>query len=208
MRSLFLISLLVGATLAFSQASQSDSQTLKSLLEEVRLLRVDLRTTTVAAQRVQIGLYRLQIQDAAVARASAVLEAAHSKLTQLQDAHRHFVTEIEQLEHQRDQAQDFSERPRIEEERLPRAKMSLEQVSHEEEQRLARTNEAEGELKDEQVKLNGLHSLLDQLDQRWKMLGMPGQALPQDKARSAKAWGQLTPPLSGHSQQQPLRLWC
>jgi len=43
--------------------------------------------------------------------------------------------------------------------------MSLEQVSHEEEQQLARTNEAEGELKDEQIKLNGLHSLLDQLDQ-------------------------------------------
>ena len=171
MRSLFLISLLVGATLAFSQTSQSDSQTLKSLLEEIHLLRVDLHTTTVAAQRVQIALYRLQIQDAAVARASAVLEAAHSKLTQMQDAHRHFVTEIEQLEHQRDQAQDFSERRRIEEERLPRAKMSLEQVSHEEEQQLARTNEAEGELKGEQIKLDGLHSLLDQLDQALENVG-------------------------------------
>ncbi len=171
MRALFLAPVLAISTLALSQTGQSDSQTLKALLEEVRLLRQDLQTTTVAAQRVQIALYRLQIQDAAVARASAVLEAAHSKLTQLQDAHRHFVTEIEQLEHQRDQAQDFQERRRIDEERLPRAKMSLEQVSHEEEQQLSRANEAEGELKDEQIKLNGLRSLLDQLDQALENVG-------------------------------------
>ncbi len=171
MRALFLAPVLAISTLALSQTGQSDSQTLKALLEEVRLLRQDLQTTTVAAQRVQIALYRLQIQDAAVARASAVLEAAHSKLTQLQDAHRHFVTEIEQLEHQRDQAQDFQERRRIDGERLPRAKMSLEQVSHEEEQQLSRANEAEGELKDEQIKLNGLRSLLDQLDQALENVG-------------------------------------
>src|SRR5438128_11654911 len=49
MRSLFLISLLVGATLAFSQTTQSDPHTSKALLEEVRLLRQDSRTTTLPA---------------------------------------------------------------------------------------------------------------------------------------------------------------
>ena len=171
MHSLLLVPVLVISTLAFSQTSQSDSQTLKSLLEKVRLLRQDLRTTTVAAQRGQIALYRLQLQVAAVARAAAVVEETHSRLTQLQDAHRHFVTEIEQLDHQRDQAQDFQERRHIEEERLPRAKMSLEQNSHDEEQQQARLNEAEGQLKDEQVKLDGLHSLLDQLDQALENVG-------------------------------------
>ena len=98
MRHLLLVPVLVVSTLGFSQTPQSNSQTSKALLEEVRLLRQDLRTTTVAAQRVQIALYRLQLQDAAVARAVAVVEETHSRLTQLQDAHRHFVTEIEQLD--------------------------------------------------------------------------------------------------------------
>jgi len=171
MRSLFLVSLFVTSTLAWSQPSQSDSQTLRALLEEVRLLRQDLHTTTVAAQRVQIALYRLQLQDAAVARAAAAVEETHSKLNGLQDAHKHFVTEIEQLDHQKDQAQDFQERRHIEEDRLPRLKVSLEQISHDEEQQQARLNEAEGQLKSEQIKLDGLHSLLDQLDQALENVG-------------------------------------
>ncbi len=42
MRSLFLFPVLVTSTLAFSQTSQSDSQTLKAPLEEVRLLRQEV----------------------------------------------------------------------------------------------------------------------------------------------------------------------
>ncbi len=82
MRRLLLVTaILAVSTVALSQSNQSDSQTLRSLLEEVRLLRQDLHTTTVAAQRVQIALYRLQLQDAAVARAARLVEEAHSKLT-------------------------------------------------------------------------------------------------------------------------------
>ena len=49
--------------------------------------------------------------------------------------------------------------------------MSLEQISHDEEQQQARLNEAEGQLKGEQIKLDGLHSLLDQLDQALENVG-------------------------------------
>ena len=67
--SLLPLTLLVWTT-AFAQTNSSDSDTLKSLLSEVRLLRQDLRTTTVAAQKSQILLYRLQLQQGAVVRAS------------------------------------------------------------------------------------------------------------------------------------------
>ena len=82
-RLLLTIATLAVSTVAFSQSNQSDSQTLRALLEEVRLLRQDLHTTTVTAQRLQIALYRLQLQDAAVARASSVVEKAHAKVTEL-----------------------------------------------------------------------------------------------------------------------------
>lgn len=84
MRRLLLVTaILAVSTVALPQSNQPDSQTLRALLEEVRLLRQDLKSTTVATQRVQIALYQLQLQDAAVGRAASRVEAAHSKLTEL-----------------------------------------------------------------------------------------------------------------------------
>jgi hypothetical protein len=76
--SLFVLGLLVSSTPCFGQTTPGDSQTLQALLSEVRLLRQDLRTTTVTAQRSQILIYRLQGQEAAVGRASQRLDEARS----------------------------------------------------------------------------------------------------------------------------------
>jgi len=64
------------STACFGQTTPGDSQTLQALLSEVRQLRQDLQTTTIAAQRAQILLYRLQGQEAAVARASQRIDEA------------------------------------------------------------------------------------------------------------------------------------
>jgi chromosome segregation ATPase len=168
-RLLLVIATLAVPTLAVSQNNQPDSQTLRALLEEVRLLRQDLHTTTVAAQRVQIALYRLH----------RLVEEAHSKLTELAAMHKHYVMEIEQSERQRDQTQDFQQRKQIEEEALPRDKKSLEQIAYEEQQQQARTNEAESQLKAEQLKLDALHSLVDQLDQALENVGHRTATTPQ-----------------------------
>jgi hypothetical protein len=68
--SILALGFLLSSTLCFGQTTPSESQTLQALLLEVRQLRQDLQTTTVAAQRAQILLYRLQGQEAAVARLS------------------------------------------------------------------------------------------------------------------------------------------
>jgi len=47
----------------------------------------------------------------------------------------------------------------------------VERIAYDEDQQQARTNEAEGQLKAEQVKLDALHSLLDQLDQALENVG-------------------------------------
>jgi hypothetical protein len=53
---------------AFAQTNPTDSDTFKALLTEVRLLRHDLQTTAVAAQRAQILIYRVQAQESVVRR--------------------------------------------------------------------------------------------------------------------------------------------
>src|SRR5437667_10944712 len=68
----------------YGQSSSTDSQTLQALLAEVRQLRHDLQTTTIAAQRAQILLYRLQGQEAAVTRASQRVDDARARITEMQ----------------------------------------------------------------------------------------------------------------------------
>jgi hypothetical protein len=170
-RLLFVITILAVSTVAQSQSPPPDSQTLRALLEEVRLLRQDLKSTMVATQRVQIALYQLQLQDAAVGRAASRVEAAHAKLTELATMHKSQIELIGQMEHQRDQTQDLQQRKQIEEEYLPQLKKSVERIVLDEEQQQAKTSEAEGQLRAEQVKLDALHSLLDQLDKALENAG-------------------------------------
>src|SRR5216683_4650595 len=83
MKRLSLLSLtLLCSTAAFAQTDSNDSDTLKSLLSEVRLLRHDLQTTTVAAQRAQILVYRAQAQESVVRRTQERVDDTRSKLAQ------------------------------------------------------------------------------------------------------------------------------
>jgi chromosome segregation ATPase len=170
-RLLLIITILAVSSVALPQSTQPDSQTLRALLEEVRLLRQDLKSTTVAAQRVQIALYQLQLQDAAVEGAAGRVEAAHSKLTELAAQHKNQIVAIEQSERQLDHTQDLLQRKQIEEEDLPQLKKSVARIASEEEQQQTKTSEAETHLRAEQAKLDALRSLLDQLDQALENVG-------------------------------------
>ncbi len=138
-------------------------------------MRRDLQTTTVAAQRVQIALYRLQLQDAAVARMTKLIEDAHSTLASLASDRKNVVAQIERLEEQRNRTPDARERRAIEEEALPEFKRRLEQLAKEEERWRRKATEAEGQLNLEQQKLDALHALLDQLDQALQNVGWKGE---------------------------------
>jgi len=60
--------------------------------------RQDFETTTVATQRIQILLYRLQAQEAAVARASRRLDDADAELARIAADRARLVTDIKQHE--------------------------------------------------------------------------------------------------------------
>src|SRR5260221_10382461 len=96
--SLLVLSLLVFSTACFGQTTSGDSRTLQALLLELRQLRQDLQTTTIAAQRAQILIYRLQGQEAAVARATQRLDEARDKLARIQDERKHVATDVKQHE--------------------------------------------------------------------------------------------------------------
>jgi len=165
------------STVAVAQSNVTDSQNLRALLDEVRQLRRDLQTTTVAAQRVQIVLYRLQLQDAAVTRAAKVVEDARVKVAALADDHAHVAASLEQGEEQRTRTQDAHERKVIEDEVLPQFKRRLEQVANDEQQWQGKLNEADTQLKLEQAKSDALRALLDQLDQALQNVGRKSESV-------------------------------
>jgi chromosome segregation ATPase len=157
------LGLLLISPAVFGQTSSTDSQTLQALLAEVRQLRQELRTTTVAAQRVQILIYRLQIQEGAAARAQRRVDEARSALSQTQAEVKMMATEIKQTEDKISNAQNPVERKR-QEDLLARFKAGLESQENSAQQLQAKESEAEQELRAEQSKLNVLQDQLDRLD--------------------------------------------
>jgi chromosome segregation ATPase len=163
-RSWFLVlGLLLASQAAFAQTSSTESQTLQALLAEVRQLRQDLQTTTATAQRVQILLFRLQVQEAAVARMERRLDDAHSNLAQTQFELKRLTTEIKIREDMQTNTQNPAERKDLEE-LIPKVKAELESLRSSEQQLQARESEVEQDLRAEQAKLSVLQSQLDKLD--------------------------------------------
>jgi len=162
--SLFVLGLLLFSTACFGQSTPNDSQTLQALLSEVRQLRQDLQTTTIAAQRAQILLYRLQGQEAAVARASQRLDEAREMLAGAQSERKQMASEIKQHEDFISNTENPPTQRKAFENRLPEDKTRLESFENLEQQQQAREREAEQQLRAEEGKLSDLRDQLDRLD--------------------------------------------
>jgi len=163
-RSWFLVmGLFLASPASFGQTSTTESQTLQALLAEVRQLRQDLRTATANSQRVQILLFRLQIQEASVTRVERRLDDARSGLTQTQFELKRLASEIKVREDMQTNTQNPVERREIEEV-LPKLKTELESLKGVEQQLQTRESEAEQDLRTEQARLTALHGQLETLD--------------------------------------------
>ena len=159
-RTYFLIVVVFGmAAATFAQTTSSDSQTLQSLLAEVRQLRQDLQVSLTRMQSAQILLSRLQIQEVAVSRASQHLDDARSKLAEVQVVIRSEASEIKHFE---DAPNTGDNGPQVEA-ALNRAKSDLEASTNLAQQRQSIETDAEQQLRTEQDKLSRLESLLDEL---------------------------------------------
>ncbi len=162
---------------AVSQTGSTDSQTLQALLAEVRLLRQELRTTTIASQRAQILIYRVQAQQTVVTRLSQRAENERSRLSQVQSEQKGVTSAIKRLEDLRF-SQSESARKQTEEQ-LSQLKPRAERLGTEEQESLARKVEIEEELRLEQAKLAQLHEELDRIDKALEQSARTSAGAPQ-----------------------------
>jgi chromosome segregation ATPase len=159
------ISLLLSTT-AFAQTNSDDSGTLKSLLSEVRLLRQDLRTTTVAAQRAQILVYRAQAQESLVRRLQERVDDTRSKLAQIQSEQRNRAASIKQIEEKRSQSETSAAEQKELEGVLAQLKPRFDADANSEQETQAKLMESEEQMRVEQAKLGGLQDQLDRLEKQ------------------------------------------
>ena len=150
-------------TAAGAQTASPDTQALQALVTEIRQLRQDLQATNIVTQRVQIVLYRLQIQTALVTRASSRLDDARSSLGNAQSELKRVSGFIPQLEEEVKSAQDPAQR-KTKEDNLAQTKFNIERIIADEQRMQSREIDAEAQYRAEQAKLVGLQDQLDRLD--------------------------------------------
>jgi chromosome segregation ATPase len=154
---------LIITTTAAAQTPSPDSQALQALVTEIRQLRQDMQATTIATQRVQIVLYRLQTQTALVTRASSRLDELRSALGALQSDMKSSSARVLQMENAIKSVQDNRERKQMED-ALAEMKSAVERRAADEQRLQSREIDAETQLRAEQAKLADLQDQLDRLD--------------------------------------------
>ncbi len=156
------IGLALAGDITLGQTAPADSQTLQSLLAEVRQLRQALQTTTVAAQKIQITLFRLQIEVLAVARATQRLDDARTKVAEAEFARKRVVAMVENMEDLQTHTEDQRERINREVD-LRREKKELEMRTSQEQQLRTIESDALAQVQAEQAKLSELQDGVDRL---------------------------------------------
>jgi chromosome segregation ATPase len=157
------------STPAFGQSASPDSQTLQALLSEVRQLHRDLQTTTIAAQRAQVLLYRLQAQQSAVRRMQERVDDTRSKLAQIHAEEKRLTTALKQYEDSVSHTDNSAQEKEIGEV-IAHLKAGLETQTNNEQEAQAKLTEGEEQLRIEQAKLSELEDHLDHLEKTLESL--------------------------------------
>jgi hypothetical protein len=169
--SFVMMGILFFSTICFAQPEQDDSQTIRAILSEVRQLRQELQVTGVAVQRTQILLYRLQWQEAFVARTSQHLDEVRETLAGTQSERKHLAEEIKEHELFIANSENPATQRKVFEGRLPEDKARLESSESTERQQLATEQEVERQLRAEEEKLDDFRNQLDRFDHELENLG-------------------------------------
>jgi chromosome segregation ATPase len=158
------LTLLLVTPPAFAQTTPTDSDTLKALLAEVRQLRHDLQITTVAAERAQILIYRVEAQESVVRRMQEHVDDARSRLAQVRFEQNNRTTTIKQIEEKRSRSETTATEQKNLEETLTQIKTRFDADASREGEIQAKLTEAEVQVRVEQAKLGELQDRLDRLE--------------------------------------------
>ena len=164
--------LLLGST-TFAQTNSTDSETLKAVLAEIRLLRHDLQTTTVAAQRAQILVYRAQAQESVVRRIQERIDDTRSKLGQVQSEQKNRAATIKEFEEKKNRSETPATEQKELEDVLPQIRARFDADAAKEQETQAQLVDAQVQLRLEQSKLGGLQDELERLEKMLESVGNP-----------------------------------
>jgi chromosome segregation ATPase len=171
MRTIALAVMLFAASDGLCQTPAKEPDTLQALLVEVHQLRQDIEAMTVASQRVQIALYALQMQDAAVARAAQRLDDARNRRSGAEVNRDHTASAIQGLESKLSSG-TLGEGLK---EELSQMKSQIEPQTAELQTLQAAEAEASSQLRNEQAKLADVQDRIERLDKTLEKLGAAGK---------------------------------
>ena len=156
-------------------AQSTDSETLRSILQEIRQLRQDFQGMTFVAQRVQILLYRIRQQDGLVDAARLRHEEAKEKLSNASGARSETAAALKDLENSLASARDDRHRAALEGQRREIERRQNMWTRKELELRAAEVD-AGNELATAQATLDELRDRLDRLERQLEAYGTGGPA--------------------------------
>ena len=155
------IALMLFAGAAFGQAS--DASLTQTLIDEIRGLRQDMEANNLAVQKVQILLFRLQVQTAIASGAQQRLEAAQARLAETDGQYQALAAQVKTFEEMTSGPIDSAQKAEAQA-TLPRARAGLESLSAEASARRAAAAEAEERVRAAETRLAELQTVLDRLD--------------------------------------------
>jgi chromosome segregation ATPase len=134
-------------------------QVTDSLLAEIRALRLDLRDTAAAIQRVQIVMYRLQAQWSAVEKATGRLDMARGQCKAAQDQQKFTAVRIEEMKKQSGGELKNAEQM------ISQLQSAMEMAAVQAQECQGEQADAEAQFRLEQAKMSELENQLERLDQ-------------------------------------------
>ena len=161
------------ASQGLCQTPAKESDILPSLMVEVRQLRQAIEAMTVASQRVQIALYALQMQDAAVARSAQRLDSVRNRCTGEEGNRQHVATEFLGLESRLSEGTAPESETKAIRARLTEMKTALDAQAIEVQTCRAGEAEASNQLRNDQATLADLRDRIERLDKTLEKLGVP-----------------------------------
>lgn len=165
--------LLMTATIASAQSSGSDNQAMQALLNEIRLLRQDLRANAVASQRLQILVHRLEVQEAAVTQATREFNDAHSRVTGMQERLKRLNEQVDRFQEEKDNATDPEQTKQLDD-ALKQMRGEIAVVQGQQPDADQKEGAAEDALRTAQQKLEELEDKLDRVDRELEALSQSG----------------------------------
>jgi chromosome segregation ATPase len=166
--SFVVLILAIVSTPAIGQTNSKDSQTLQTLLTEVRQLRQDFEATVIVAHKMQVLIYRLQTQNTSVTRLLRSADDAHAEVNQLTNERDKLAADIKQHEDFVGSNLNASGDRKAVEDALPGLKEKLASLDDQLQQAQKEESTAQEQLQSERAKLVGLEAEFDRLEKSFE----------------------------------------